>query len=176
MTDEKLTFDPYHVWLGIPPKDQPPNHYRLLGLELFEDNTDVIDAAANRQSSYLHSIAAGPHRRESQKLLNEVAAARLCLLDTAAKADYDQQLKSKGKGNPPPLIVVSSESEKSYKRVQAPKTKPADTMTKSQPLGRIALIVVIAGIVIYTLARQFTSPTSTDNETQPTQPAFSFED
>jgi hypothetical protein len=30
------TVDPYDEWLGIPPKDQPPNHYRLLGLELFE--------------------------------------------------------------------------------------------------------------------------------------------
>ena len=24
--------DPYHVWLGIPPEEQPPNHYRLLGI------------------------------------------------------------------------------------------------------------------------------------------------
>jgi hypothetical protein len=26
-------FDPYYHWLGIAPKDQPPNHYRLLGVE-----------------------------------------------------------------------------------------------------------------------------------------------
>ena len=31
-------FDPYHDWLGIAPKDQPPNHYRLLGVDLFEAN------------------------------------------------------------------------------------------------------------------------------------------
>ena len=35
-------FDAYYHWLGIPPKDQPPNHYRMLGIELFEDNRDVI--------------------------------------------------------------------------------------------------------------------------------------
>ena len=23
-------FNPYHVWLGIPPEEQPANHYRLL--------------------------------------------------------------------------------------------------------------------------------------------------
>ena len=23
--------DPYHKWLGIPPHEQPANHYRLLG-------------------------------------------------------------------------------------------------------------------------------------------------
>ena len=39
-------FDPYHKWLGIPPKDQPPNHYRLLGIELFESDPEVIDMAA----------------------------------------------------------------------------------------------------------------------------------
>ena len=27
-------FDPYRKWLGIPPQEQPPNHYRLLGIGL----------------------------------------------------------------------------------------------------------------------------------------------
>ena len=26
-------FDPYYSWLAIPPEDQPPNHYQLLGLK-----------------------------------------------------------------------------------------------------------------------------------------------
>lgn len=30
------TCDPYHKWLGIPPKDQPPHNYRLLGIELID--------------------------------------------------------------------------------------------------------------------------------------------
>ncbi|MGO8752923.1 MAG: hypothetical protein ACLQNE_43835 [Thermoguttaceae bacterium] len=34
-------FDPYHQWLGIPPKDQPSNHYRLLGVDLCESDPDV---------------------------------------------------------------------------------------------------------------------------------------
>ena len=34
-------FDPYHKWLGIPPQDQPPNHYRLLGVELFETDNGI---------------------------------------------------------------------------------------------------------------------------------------
>ena len=29
-------FNPYHVWLGIPPEDQPADYYRLLSLKLFE--------------------------------------------------------------------------------------------------------------------------------------------
>ena len=34
-------FDAYHKWLGIAPKDQPPNHYRLLGVDLFEADDDM---------------------------------------------------------------------------------------------------------------------------------------
>ena len=42
-------FDPYHKWLGIPPEDQPPHHYRLLGVPLYEDDAAVIESAADRQ-------------------------------------------------------------------------------------------------------------------------------
>lgn len=87
-------FDPYHKWLGIPPKDQPPNHYRLLGVELFEADPDVIDAAANKQMAYIQGCANGPHLPLSQKLLNEIAAARLCLLDPKKQAAYDAALKT----------------------------------------------------------------------------------
>jgi hypothetical protein len=87
-------FDPYHKWLGIPPKDQPPNHYRLLGVDLFESDPDVIDAAANRQMAYLQGCATGPLVALSQRLLNEIAAARLCLLTAAKKAAYDDRLKA----------------------------------------------------------------------------------
>lgn len=88
-------FDPYYVWLGIPPKDQPPNHYRLLGLELYEENLDVIDAATNRQTSYLHEMSAGPNRKHSQELLNQIASARSCLLDPDRKGKYDVKLRKK---------------------------------------------------------------------------------
>jgi Concanavalin A-like lectin/glucanases superfamily len=86
-------FDPYHKWLGIPPKDQPPNYYRLLAIDAFESDPEVIDAAANRQMAYVQQRSTGEHMSESQKLLNELAAARLCLLDKKKKAAYDLQLK-----------------------------------------------------------------------------------
>ncbi|MGA2798298.1 MAG: LamG domain-containing protein [Thermoguttaceae bacterium] len=86
-------FDPYHKWLGIPPKDQPPNYYRLLAIDAFESDPEVIDAAANRQMAYVQQRATGEHIAESQKLLNELSAARLCLLDKKKKAAYDLQLK-----------------------------------------------------------------------------------
>ena len=86
-------FDPYHKWLGIPPADQPPNHYRLLGLNLFESDLDVIDVATEQRVVYLRQCATGPHVAASQKLLNEVAAARLCLFNVEIKRLYDQGLR-----------------------------------------------------------------------------------
>ena len=86
-------FDPYHKWLGIPPCDQPPNHYRLLGIQLFESDHDVIETAAEKQMSYLQSVAIGPHTEESQSLLNEVAHVKVCLLNPVHKSEYDNSLQ-----------------------------------------------------------------------------------
>lgn len=88
-------FDPYYKWLGIPPKDQPPHHYRLLGIELFEDDRDVIDAAANRVMSYLKDLAVGDEAAHSQKLLNEISRARIVLLNKEKKAAYDKELRAR---------------------------------------------------------------------------------
>lgn len=89
------TFDPYHKWLGISPKDQPPNHYRLLAIELFENDLDVIEGAADRQMAHVRTYQTGPNSAASQRILNELSAAKLCLLNPAKKADYDRQLREK---------------------------------------------------------------------------------
>ncbi len=103
-------FDPYHKWLGIPPKDQPPHHYRLLGIELLETDAEVIEAAANRLMAYLHEIASGDESGQSQKLLNEISAARICLLSKPRKAQYDAHLKMALQANcaAPPSGTVES--------------------------------------------------------------------
>ncbi len=87
-------FNPYHVWLSIPPEEQPPNLYRLLGLRLFETHSDVIDNAADRQTAHLRTFQSGKHGELTQRLLNEVAAARVCLLDGKKRAAYDEQLRA----------------------------------------------------------------------------------
>jgi len=86
-------FDPYRKWLGIPPSEQPPNLYRLLGLSNFESDPDVIATAADARMVHLKTFQHGPHSELSQKLLNEVSAAQLCLLDRARKAQYDRELR-----------------------------------------------------------------------------------
>lgn len=109
-------FDPYHKWLGIPKKHQPPHHYRLLGIDLFEDDPDVIDAAANRVMTYLQQCATGKYVAASQKLLNEVAKARVVLLNPNKKAKYDAQLEEQldaeaRKAKDEPIVFAEAEPE-----------------------------------------------------------------
>src|SRR6185503_4065746 len=85
-------FDPYHIWLGIPPDEQPPNHYRLLGIQVGESNVEVIERAADGRALQLKTAQAGKRSDLSQKLLNEVAAAKVCLLNPAKKVAYDALL------------------------------------------------------------------------------------
>ncbi len=90
MSDE---FDPYRKWLGIPPEDRPPNHYRLLGIAVFEDDQDVISNAADRQMSHVRTFQGGKNSQLSQKILNELSAAKVCLLNSATKQEYDNRLR-----------------------------------------------------------------------------------
>lgn len=104
-------FDPYYEWLGIPPKDQPPNHYRLLGIELFEANENVIDRAADRQMGHVRTFQTGQNARESQRLLNELSKAKICLLNREKKAAYDASLRQERQESSGPMPLVSPVSE-----------------------------------------------------------------
>jgi hypothetical protein len=86
-------FDPYHKWLGIPPEDQPPSHYRLLGIKVFESDLDVIAIAADKQMAHVRTFQTGQYSNLSQKILNEVAAARVALLNPDKKRAYDAMLR-----------------------------------------------------------------------------------
>lgn len=90
-------FDPYHKWLGIPSWEQPANHYRLLGLTLFESDADVIETAGDQRMAHLRTFQVGAHAADCQKLLNELAAARLCLLTPERKSAYDDELMRRQK-------------------------------------------------------------------------------
>ena len=83
-------FDPYLHWLGIREPQRPPNCYRLLGLDLFESDPDVLANAVDRQTMHLRMfLRAGPHAAEAQRLLEEVSAAGQVLLNPQRKAEYD---------------------------------------------------------------------------------------
>src|SRR4051794_34175954 len=103
------SFDAYYKWLGIPPAEQPPNYYRLLGVTLFEPHPDVIESAADQRMVHLRSFQTGQHAAASQKLLNEVSVAKLCLLKPEKKAAYDAKLKARLAGG---LAATANQSAK----------------------------------------------------------------
>lgn len=109
-------FDPYLRWLGIRDPERPPNHYRLLGVAEFEDDADVLANAADRQMSHIRTFQTGPHSTDSQRLLNELATAKICLLNAEKKASYDTQLRRR--------------------RVTPPPAPPPAPMLKSPPIER----------------------------------------
>ena len=92
-------FDPYCQWLDIPESEQPPDHYRLLGVARFESDPNVISDAADRQLTHVRTFAIGSHGKESQRLLNDITRAKICLLDPQAKSDYDRSLRP-SRGHP----------------------------------------------------------------------------
>ncbi|NUQ65835.1 MAG: protein kinase, partial [Pirellulales bacterium] len=76
------------------PDEQPPNHYRLLGVPLFADSPETIEHAADQRMLLLRTFQGGKHGASANKLLNEVAAARVCLLNPEKRIAYDRQLRS----------------------------------------------------------------------------------
>jgi serine/threonine protein kinase len=87
-------FDSLHKWLGIPAAEQPPHAYRLLGIAPFEDDADVIANAADQRMLFIKTLASGPNVSVGEGLLNQIAAARLCLLNPTKKAAYDTALRN----------------------------------------------------------------------------------
>lgn len=63
------SFDPYRKWLGIRTRERPPNHYQLLGLELFEDDAETISHAADQRIAYIRTLAVNEYADVSQRVL-----------------------------------------------------------------------------------------------------------
>ncbi|MCO8123053.1 hypothetical protein NHH03_15000 [Stieleria sp. TO1_6] len=125
MTDPSDLNALYQDWLEIPAHRLPPNHYALLGIEDFESDPQLIEAAAKSRGAYLHQIAAGPQRKSVQEMLRQVAVARRTLLSDTSKADYDTALRT-------PQSPENQPSE-----IQPPqptaRTTPADNNAAAEP-------------------------------------------
>lgn len=129
-------FDAYYKWLAIPPSEQPPNCYRLLGVAIYESDPDVIEAAADQRMAHIRTYQTGKHGAISQKLLNELADARLTLLNLAKKAEYDARLRSQ-------MVAAAVPAEPI--RVATPVLAVAPL--RSAPRRRRPNYVAMAGIV-----------------------------
>ncbi len=151
-------FDPYYKWLGIAPEDQPPNHYQLLGVRNFESDPDVLGNSADKQMSHLRSFQGGKRAELSQKVLNEVSAARLCLLNADKKKAYDTQLrkeldagqpqeasKASGKSGLRAPTEVKFEGKKAKKAAAGEQQIPSPTSTPTTPMPELTPLAPLKG-------------------------------
>ncbi|MCP4193552.1 MAG: hypothetical protein GY768_23310 [Planctomycetaceae bacterium] len=175
------SFDPYHQWLGIRDLARPPSHYRLLGIETFESNREVIATAADRQMAHLRTYQHGKNVELSERILNEVSAAKVCLLDPEKKSVYDRHLREiESPDAPPPLdaqldslgklnrpeIVVPEQEKGVLKRPGRSARKP----NRSRQLPTIVLGVSIA-ILIAVLSFRFINPVEDQSSVSKTEPS-----
>ncbi|MDR1479265.1 MAG: hypothetical protein LBJ00_10015 [Planctomycetaceae bacterium] len=91
----KVPIDVYKTWLKIEAPNRPLNFYQLLRLERFEDNAEKIRKNYRVLNAHVRKFASGDYIEESQRLLNELAKAMLCLTDAARKLEYDISLGRK---------------------------------------------------------------------------------
>jgi hypothetical protein len=83
----------------IPPGPRPPNHYVLLGLPPFSSSVPQIEEAASRQLERLDRYALHPEvstRESCQRMMNEVAKARVILVSAEKRRAYDDELMRQG--------------------------------------------------------------------------------
>jgi hypothetical protein len=143
-------FDPYHRWLGIPLHEQPANHYRLLGLSLFESNADVISEGADRQMRHVRTHQLGPLSAVSQRVLNEIAAAKICLLNPTSKAVYDATLRvpARDVSPVPPDAPTTQPSPACYHRsIAGTKKSPTTFVTLGIIMTASALFLVVLSLL-----------------------------
>jgi len=91
--------DVYRDWLKIPDTDRPLNHYQLLRVKKFEDDTAKIRENYRKMNAHVRKYAAGEFAKQSQDLLNELAKAMLCLTDKQRKGEYDATLGRQESGS-----------------------------------------------------------------------------
>ncbi len=121
---ESEPFDAYYHWLAIPPGEQPPNYYRLLGVAPFEPDPDVIAMSADRQMLHIKAQSSGRYGHDSQNLLNELAKARACLLDRDKRPAYDDELRKQ---------LGSSQTAGTTKTASPAKKKKKSQATRNEP-------------------------------------------
>ncbi len=174
-------FDPYYTWLGISPKEQPVDLYRLLGVQRFESDTVVIESAADQRMAHLRTFQTGPRGELAARILNELAAARVTLHVPQKKAAYDDGLRSIQPSADPsqssPFGPATPAEILPPPTVREPLTVPAARWRS--PLvamigGSLAATVIFAAAIVYTLSDKQTggeTDKSVQTETIAAKPA-----
>lgn len=154
------SFDPYRKWLGIPEGSRPPTHYQLLAIAPGEKDPDVINAAVVQRSAYVRNFQTGKFADDATRVLNEIAAAKACLLDSRKRAAYDADLKAKQPpppprrpaSVPPPAPAFDPLAQAAAMSMQAPWASPLGQMPRrKQGVPMWAVASAIGGTVVVVL-------------------------
>ena len=150
-----MNFDPYQEWLRIPSAEQPPTYYRLLGVKEFEENTALIHSKTLDRLQKLRVYQAGQHSEHSQRLMNEISQASICLLDPVRKREYDATLRLKSAQN---------------------SSKPRPKWSKATRAGLLCgLALTLAAVAAFVLIRDRNSLLETTREWERSEPILARE-
>ena len=149
-------FDPYYTWLGISPKERPLDLYRFLGLPRFESDTVVIESAADQRMAHVRAFQTGPRGELAARILNELAGARVVLLNPQKKAAYDQQLGSTEPAVPRPQtsLALAANSPSALLNPAAPAPAEVSIAKRRRRLltiggGGVAAVALLAVGIVY---------------------------
>ncbi|HUT92094.1 MAG TPA: hypothetical protein VMY37_21550 [Thermoguttaceae bacterium] len=150
-------FDPYWQWLAIPPAEQPPHHYRILGLRLFETDRPMVARAARARIEHVRSCHDGSHPEAAERVLAHLAAARDTLLSPELKAQYDNLLVQRESARvPQPAAPPRQPTRTSPVNVVAhgPRWDPENRRTKLSPtslivFGMAAALALALGLALW---------------------------
>jgi len=151
------SFDPYWQWLAIPPAEQPPDHYRILGLRLFETDGPTIAQAARARIEHVRACHDGSHPEAAERVLGHLADARDTLLSPERKAQYDGLLVERESAQvPPPAapprqpartppVSVVAHGRPRNRRYRRPRLSPTSLIA----FGSAALLALVLGLALW---------------------------
>ncbi len=167
----RSAFDPYRKWLGIPADQRPPTYYQILGIDPDEQDPEIIEEAALRQTAHVRTYQVGPHAEECKKLLGEIALARVTLLKPEKRRDYDASLRKDRKNGttPPPAAPPKPAAAKATRPLRTaddmlaymsersadeeePSPPPSEPVYRSRGRGANWFLLMVVGFIGIILA------------------------
>jgi hypothetical protein len=126
-------FNPYYAFLGLDEEVTSPNHYQLLRLKPGEADPAKIAAAADKAATRVRGHRPGENVVPWSMLLDEIQAARTCLLDPAQRAAYEAGLESPAPADPSPQMAARPANPAAFVAPTNPAPAFAPAMTFVPP-------------------------------------------
>jgi hypothetical protein len=111
------------TWLGLPPGDWPPDHYRLLGLEPNESDSARIEQRVHDRLEAVRRYQL-LHPELVTEAMNRLAQAYVCLTDPDARRAYDNARSGRPPGNGSKVIPAKVTRRKPTTAVLPPLPVP----------------------------------------------------